>query len=63
MKHIKYIFTFFLILTLLSCESGPPNHIPSDKFCKTFENDSRNEFQSFIPSKDELFKCESGKIE
>ncbi len=54
---MRYIL-FFLILTLLSCESGPPNHIPSDKFCKTFENDSRNEFQSFIPSKDELYKME-----
>lgn len=58
MKHFKYIFTFSLLLTLLSCESGSPFHIPSDDFCKTFENDSRNEFQSFIPSKDELFKLE-----
>ncbi|MBL1281039.1 MAG: hypothetical protein COA33_012235 [Fluviicola sp.] len=50
---MRYLATI-LILTLLSCESKPPDHIPPDKFSKKFETDFRCELQSFLPNDNEL---------
>lgn len=41
-----------------SCNSGPPNHIPSDEYRKTFQEDSRNSIGSFTPSQSELDEFE-----
>lgn len=50
MRNIIFIF----ILAFWSCESGPPNHIPSDEFQMTFKEDSRDSLESFTPSKKEI---------
>lgn len=50
MRNIIFIF----ILALWSCESGPPNHIPSDEYRKTFNEDARDFLESFTPSNKEI---------
>lgn len=51
MRNITFIV---ILLTFWSCESGPPNHIPSDEHRKTFEQDSRIQLKSFTPAQKEI---------